>query len=389
MTDIAPCAAATAATMPRSGIREIMDLAWATPGCIHLEVGEPSFGTPEHIVEEVARAARDGWTKYLPNAGLPDLRAAIADKMATHCGYAAGPEQVVVTNGGVGALFGAMLATGEPGDGVLIPDPGWPNFAMIARLHGLRDQRYELRADQGFVPAAADLAAAADAGTRVLVLNSPSNPLGSVIPAARMADILAFAADRGLWVISDECYDALTFDDTWVSTAAVAAGMGEAARVVTVGTFSKTYAMTGLRVGYGVAPPELASVLAKLQEPTIACVNAPAQRGALAALTGSQDAVAEMRDTYRARRDLLSAELTAAGVEHLVPAGAFYLWARLGPRWPRAHAFALDLLRKEAVALAPGTAFGPSGEGWVRLSLATGTEALLTGARRFADRSGG
>jgi aspartate aminotransferase len=376
-----PVPAPTAATMPRSGIREVMDLAWATPDCIHLEVGEPGFPTPAHIVDAVAEAARTGWTKYVPNAGVPELRDAIAEKIASHNGFRVSPEQVIVTNGGVGALFTGMLATGEPGDGVLIPEPGWPNFAMIAQLHQLRSQPYKLRAEDGFLPTVAALEAAADAGTRILILNSPSNPLGTIIPADRLAEILTFAAKRDLWVVSDECYDAITFDDTWASTAAV----GEQDRVVTVGTFSKTYAMTGLRVGYAVVPPVLSPVLAKLQEPIVACVNATAQRGAIAALQGPQEPVDRMRAAYQERRDQVSALFDRLGVRYLPPSGAFYLWVEIAGRADDAQTFALELLRKRGVAVAPGTAFGPSGEGWVRLSLATDLDALLEGARRLSD----
>jgi aspartate aminotransferase len=215
----------------------------------------------------------------------------------------------------------------------------------------------------------------------VLILNSPSNPLGTIIPADRLAKILAFAAERDLWVISDECYDAITFDDTWASTAAV----GEQDRVVTVGTFSKTYAMTGLRVGYAVVPRVLAPVLAKLQEPIVACVNATAQRGALAALTGPQDAVEQMRLAYAERRDALAALFDRLGVRYLKPSGAFYMWVEIAGRADDAHTFAMELLRERGVAVAPGTAFGASGEGWIRLSLATDLDSLLEGARRLAD----
>lgn len=374
--------APTAAAMPRSGIREVMDLARKTPGCIHLEVGEPSFATPAHIVEAIAEAVRDGWTKYVPNAGIDELRSALAEKIAAHNGFTVSPDQVIVTSGGAGALFTAMLTTGEPGDGVLIPDPGWPNYAMTARLHGLRAQPYRLRPEDEFLPTVETLAAA-DEGTRVLMLNSPSNPLGTIIPADRMREILRFAADRDLWVISDECYDAITFDDTWTSAAA----NGHQERVITVGTFSKTYAMTGMRVGYAAVPPALSPVLAKLQEPIVACVNAAAQRGALAALRGPQDAVEQMRDAYRERRDALAALLDHLGVRYVRPSGAFYMWVEIAGRAPDAHTFAMELLRRRAVAVAPGTAFGASGEGWVRLSLASELEALLEGARRLAEFS--
>jgi aspartate aminotransferase len=376
----APAAAPTAAGMPRSGIREIMDLAWATPDCIHLEVGEPSFATPPHIVDAAARAAQDGWTKYVPNAGLPVLREAIAGKLRRHNGVQVDPGQVVVTAGGVQALYAAMLAVTEPGDHVLLPDPGWPNFAMIAHLLHLSPDFYPLRADHRFLPSIEDLERSLTPKTRLIVVNSPSNPLGSVIPASLLREIVTFAERHGLWVISDECYDAITLEPGFSSVAAA----GDPDRVLSCFSFSKTYAMTGWRVGYVAAPPKIAPVLQKLQEPIIACVNAPAQMAALAALTGPQDAVHQMVSDYRRRRDLLQALLSERGISFLPPAGAFYAWVSLGTQAPPAREFAARLLAERKVAIAPGTAFGAEGEGWVRLSLATDTDFLLEGARRLA-----
>jgi aspartate/methionine/tyrosine aminotransferase len=367
--------------MPRSGIREIMDLAWATPDCIHLEVGEPSFATPPHIVEAAARAARDGWTKYVPNAGLPALREAIAGKVRRQNGVTADPEQVVVTAGGVQALYAAMLAVTEPGDHVLLPDPGWPNFAMIAHLLHLSPDFYPLREGHRFLPSVEDLERAVTPQTRLIVLNSPSNPLGSVIPAPLVREIAAFAERHGLWVVSDECYDAIALEPGISSMAAV----GDADRVLSCFSFSKTYAMTGWRVGYVVAPAGIAPVLRKLQEPLVACVNAPAQMAALAALTGPQNVVDEMVGVYRQRRDSLKTLLEQEGIGLLPPAGAFYTWVSLDGYPGPAREFASRLLTEKHVAVVPGTAFGAEGEGWVRLSLATDTDLLLEGARRLAS----
>ena len=376
-----PAAGRTAAAMPRSGIREIMDLAWATPDCIHLEVGEPSFPTPPHIVDAAAKAARDGWTKYVPNAGLPVLREAITDKLARHNGVHVDPSQVVVTAGGVQALYAAMLAVTEPGDHVLLPDPGWPNFAMIAHLLHLSPDFYPLRADHRFLPSIEDLERSLTPQTRLILVNSPSNPLGTVMPASLLRDIVAFAERHGLWVISDECYDAITLEPGFSSVAAA----GDPDRVLSCFSFSKTYAMTGWRVGYVVAPAEVAPVLQKLQEPMIACVNAPAQMAALAAVTGPQDVVDQMVNDYRSRRDRLQALLGQHGISLLRPAGAFYAWVSLGTEAPPAREFSARLLAERQVATAPGTVFGAEGEGWVRLSLATDTELLLEGASRLAD----
>jgi aspartate/methionine/tyrosine aminotransferase len=370
---------ATIVAMPRSGIREIMDEAWQTPGAIVLAVGDPNFPTPPHVVDAADAAARAGKTGYVSNAGIPELREALAEKIRSRNGYDVSPNDVVVTNGGVEGIFAALAAVLDPGDGILLPDPGWPNFAMDATMLRARILSYPLLAENGFLPTIADLERLCDAGTKVLLLNSPSNPLGSVIDRARMREIAAFAASRNLWVVSDECYDETVFDDRFVSAAAVA----DPERTIAIYTFSKTYAMTGWRVGYVAAPPRAIAQIAKLQEPLISCVNAPAQYAALAALTGPQDVVAEMVSAYRERRDEVCRRLAAAGVPALPPSGAFYVWADVRASGLSSREFAFTLLRERNVAVAPGTAFGPGGEGFVRISLATEPAALYEGIERL------
>jgi len=357
-----------------------MELARPVGDAIHLEVGEPSFPTPPHIVEAAAQAARDGWTRYVSSAGIPKLREAIASKLRGHNRLEVEPGQVIVTAGGNAAVLAAMVAVLEPGDEVLIPDPAWPNFRMIAGVLHAPERLYPLRPDQGFLPAVEDLERLCGPRTRALLVNSPSNPLGTIIPADRLREVLAFAEERDLWVISDECYDQVTFDSGFVS----AASLGRPERVLSCYTFSKAYAMTGWRVGYLAGPPEAAALGDKIQQALASCVNAPAQMAALAALTGPQDAVEAMRDTYRERRDAVLALFAERGVACVPPAGAFYVWAEVAGRAASARQFANELLRQERVAVAPGTAFGPGGEGWVRLSLATETGDLLEGARRLA-----
>ena len=370
----------TAAGMSRSGIREVMDLAWQTPGCIRLEVGEPNFPTPPHIVQAAVDALHSGWTKYVQNAGIPELREELAAKVLHRNAIETTPDHIAVTNGAVEALYIALIALTEPGDAVLLPDPGWPNYEMMAHLLHLDARRYPLRAECGFLPALDDLEAVVTPRTRAIVVNSPSNPLGTVIPAALLAEIGDFAGRHDLAVISDEAYDEITFTGTAPSMAAVA----DPDRVVTCFSFSKTYAMTGWRVGYLVAPPELAPVLQKLQEPIIACVNAASQRAAIAALGGPQDVVAEMADAYRRRRDALLPVLERHGIAHVRPDGAFYFWASIGGYPGTSRELSRRLLAERGVAVAPGSAFGPSGEGWVRLSLATDEPLLLEGAERLA-----
>jgi aspartate aminotransferase len=376
--------AANAERMPRSGIREVMDLAWSLPGpIIGLHVGEPSFATPEHVRDGARQALARGETRYVPNAGIPPLREAIVGKLAAHNGIDVAPEQIVVSAGGMQALYVALCATIAAGDEVLVPDPGWPNFAMAVQLLQGSPVGYQLRAENGFRPDIAVLEEVVSDRTRALIVNSPSNPLGAVLDAGLAEALCRFADDHDLWLISDECYDAITFEAEHVSPAV----WDRHGRVLSCFSFSKTYAMTGMRVGYLVAPAQAAATAAKMQEPLIACVNAPAQYAALAALRGPQDFVAEMRDAYRDRRDAAAALLDNAGVDYLLPQGAFYMWIDVRDRCGGdVHTWALRLLREQGVAVAPGTTFGAAGEGWLRVSLATATDDLLEGLRRLADR---
>jgi aspartate/methionine/tyrosine aminotransferase len=370
---------ARATGLPAQAIREVMELAWRQPDAIHLEVGEPGFPTPAHIVEAAARAARDGHTRYTPNAGIVPLREALAEKVGRVNGYAAAPEQVVVGAGGVQVLHTVLLALTDPGDEILLPDPAWPDFVQMAHLLGTIPRHYHQTPETGFLPAVDELEELVTPRTRALVVNSPSNPLGAVVPAERAAELVAFAERHGLWLVSDECYDEIAFDGTFASPMSVA----PSPRVISVYSFSKVYAMTGWRVGYCVAPPEVAATLSRLQEPIVSCVNAPAQMGALAAVTGPQGIVAEMRDAYRERRDAAVALLQAAGVPVLRPAGAFYLWVDIGSSGRDSRDFAFSLIAERGVAVAPGTAFGAAGEGFARLSMAAELEPLLEGARRL------
>ncbi len=302
---------AAAATMPRSGIREIMDAAWGRTDLIHLEVGQPDFPTPPHIVAAAHEAALAGRTGYTPTAGIPALRAALAEKIRARNDFSVTPEQVVLGNGGGQAIHATLVALTEPGEGILLPDPAWPNFVMMASLLGLRAAHYSLTASGDYVPDVAELERLVTPGTRVLLLNSPSNPLGAVIGRERMTELLAFAARHDLWVVSDECYDEITFDGTAVSPAA----LDEDGRVATVFSFSKTYAMTGWRLGYVAAPPPAAAAIAKSQEALISCLNTPTQYAALAALQSPPEVVGDMVAAYRMRRDVAIRALTDHGVQ--------------------------------------------------------------------------
>lgn len=377
-----PQTAAHVEAMPRSGIRQVMDLAWSmSEPVIGLHVGEPSFATPEHVLDGARRAMAEGHTRYVPNPGIPALREAVASKVSKVNGFDTTPGQVVVSAGGMQALNLALSATVRAGDEVLIPDPGWPNFDMVTRLLQAEPVRYPLSPEHGFQPDLAVLEGLVTESTRAIIVNSPSNPLGTVLDAERVEQLCRFCDRHDLWLVSDECYDAITFDTEHVSPAR----FDDDGRVLSCFSFSKTYAMTGLRVGYLVAPEPSATTIAKMQEAILACVNAPAQHAALAALQGPQTPVEEMRSTYQRRRDRAARLLDSHEVGYVLPRGSFYLWIDVRDRaGGDVAAWSLELLRRQHVAVAPGTAFGPSGEGWVRVSLATDDDDLLEGLERIA-----
>ena len=278
-----------------------------------------------------------------------------------------------------------LLSVLAPGDEVLLPDPAWPNFGMIAHLLGARTANYPLVPRHGLLPRVEDLERLVGPRTRAVLINTPSNPLGAVIDRSTMQDLLDFARRHGLWLISDEVYDEIVFDDSFVSAGALAT---DEDLLISIYSFSKGYAMTGWRVGYAVVPSDLAPVLTKVQEPIISCVNAPAQMAALSALTGPQDVVAGMRDAYKARRDRLLGALEEEGLTAIRPSGAFYVWVDVSGAGVGSMQLARRLVLEERLAVAPGSAFGELGEGYVRLSLASAPGDLLEGARRLGGAIG-
>lgn len=367
--------------MPRSGIREVMDLSRERAGVLHLEVGEPDFQTPAHIVEAGARAARDGYTKYTANAGMLSLREAIAGKLARRNGIAAEPGQIVVTLGAVNALLTALMVLVEPGEAILVPDPGWPNYQMMATMLNARAVPYPLDRAAGYEPNLERLASLARRpGGKVLLVNSPGNPTGAVWNRETMQQVVEIARDHGLYVLSDEVYEEIVFEGEHVSPEL----FDDDGRVLTVSAVSKTYAMTGWRIGYLATTPELATQVAKTQEALVACPNAMAQVAAEAAVTGPQECVAEMRDAYRRRRDAAVHELRSADLLVNEPRGAFYVFADVSRATQDTAAFARALVVDHDVAVAPGSTFGPGGTGLVRLSLTSPVEAIEDGISRLA-----
>ena len=369
----------TVVGMPRSGIREIMDLAWQTPECTHLEVGEPDFATPAHIREAGMRAIAAGETRYTPNAGIEPLRRALADKIRRANGYDVDPRQIIVSAGAVEAIYASLVTLLSPGEEILLPDPGWPNFRMMADLLSAGVGFYPLRPENGFLPDPQDIKKRITERTRVLLVNFPSNPLGSVPSMSLVQELYAVASVHNLWIVSDECYDQILFTESCPSPSLV----DTEGRVISTYSFSKTYAMTGWRVGYAAVPTTLADTLAKVQEPLVSCVSGPAQHAALGALEGPQECVTDMVSAYRERRDAALAACNDAGLSYLVPEGAFYLWMSIEGR--DSTPFALELVKHKRVALAPGSAFGENGNGWIRISLANSSEAVVRGVQAVAE----
>lgn len=374
MADIAP----TAIAVQHSGIREIVNMVIGRPKgeVVRLEIGEPGFSTPAHIV--AAGAAAAATARYAPSAGHMALREALARRMARVTGVDVPAERIIVTQGGVQACALTMGALLSPGDEVLVPDPAWPNYEMIVAMLGGRTVRYPLPAASAFIPDPAQVAALMTPRTRVLVLNSPGNPTGAVFPKDVVRALVAAAAERDIVVLSDEVYDELIFEGEPADAIAM-----DPEHVVAVHSFSKTYAMTGWRVGWAVAPGWLAPTMAKLQEPMLSCIPDLTSAGALAALEGPQDAIADMRAAYRDRRDLCVELVTAAGIDVATPRGAFYLMVPLAEGVDSRSA-AIDLVA-HGVSVAPGTAFGSSAADHIRISLASEEPDLREGIRRLTD----
>lgn len=379
--------ASRATEVPGSGIREIVHMALdAGEDVQRLEIGEPGYPTPRHVVEAAHELALRG-ARYTASAGTAPLREAVAAKLARVNGLDVPARQVVVTQGAVQACALTLAALMEPGSEVLVPDPAWPNYEMLVILLGGRPVRYPLRAASGFVPDPAEVAALVTPATAAIVLNTPANPTGATFPAAVVEQLVSVARDRGVVLLSDEVYDELIFDGLPPANAAAY----DPDTVVGIYSLSKTYAMTGWRVGYAVAPPWLAPTLEKLQEPLLSCVSDVTQAGALAALTGPQECVAEMREGYRARRDLALELIGREGLRCPTPQGAFYLMLPLSAGVD-SRAAAIDLVGR-GVAVAPGTSFGDAAADHLRLSLAADPSTITEGIARIAawhrDTDGG
>ena len=348
---------------------------------IHLEIGEPDFPTPRHIVDAAKRALDEGWTHYGPPQGLPELREAIALYISRTRGIRVGPEHVCVVPGGKPIIFFPMMALLEPGDEVIYPNPGFPIYESMINFLGAKPVPIPLVEERGFSFDLNLLRERLSAKTKMLIFNSPHNPTGGVIPAADIRAIAEMVRDRDLIVLADEIYSRIYFDEAPLSITTIP-GMLE--KTIILDGFSKTYAMTGWRMGYGVMPEWLVEPVNKLMVNSNSCTASFTQRAGIAALNGPQDEVVKMIAEFRRRRDAFCAGLNGLpGVRCAIPGGAFYAYPNItGTGW-KSDALADALLKKAGLACLSGTSFGAYGEGYLRFSIANSYENLMAAIERM------
>ncbi|MEP7363790.1 MAG: pyridoxal phosphate-dependent aminotransferase [Acidobacteriota bacterium] len=348
---------------------------------VHLEIGEPDFPTPPHVVAAAKQALDDEWTHYGPTQGYPDFREAIAHHIGTTRNITVTPNQVSVVPGGKPIIFFPMMALLEAGDEVIFPNPGFPIYESMIGFLSATPVPVPLVEDRGFSFDLDVLRSKLSPKTKLVILNSPQNPTGGLIPAGDMAEIANMLRDRDVMVLSDEIYCRIVYGEKPVSIASFP-GMQE--KTIILDGFSKTYAMTGWRLGYGVMPAWLVEAVNKLMVNSNSCTASFTQRAGLAALTGPQDDVTAMVAEFRRRRDAFIAALnTLPGFQCRMPEGAFYAFPNIKGTGRPAKQFADDLLQHAGVACLSGTAFGAYGEGYLRFSYANSLENLLEAVERI------
>ncbi len=353
------------------------------PDAISLGIGEPDFVTPWRVREAGIYSLERGHTHYTPNRGIRPLLQELALYLERRFGLSYDPErELLVTVGGSEAIDIALRAVLEPGDGVLIPQPCFVSYVPCAVLTGGRALSVVTSVEHSFQVQVGDLAEACDETTRVLLISYPSNPTGAVMPRAGMEALVEFAAERDLLVISDEVYAELTYDGAHCSAAAVPGGRQ---RTILVGGFSKAWAMTGWRLGFAAGPADIIEAMVKVHSYAVMCSPTTAQEAAIEALRACDEDVDHMRREYNQRRRVIVNRLNAMGLDCFEPKGAFYAFPAVSATGLTSEQFAERLLEEEKVAVVPGTAFGPSGEGFVRCSYATSMSLIEEAMSRMAS----
>jgi len=371
-------------TIPRSGIRDFFEIVQSMKEVISLGIGEPDFVTPWHIRESAIYSLEKGCTGYTSNLGAPRLRRAIAAYVESHFSVGYNPhDEIIVTVGVSEAIDLALRALLNPGDEVLYHEPCYVSYSPSILLAGGVPVAVATRAEDEFTLRAADLEKSITPKTRVLMLNFPTNPTGAVMPQDELKKIADLAVKHDLVVLSDEIYSELTYDEVPHHSIAALPGMKE--RTVFLHGFSKAFAMTGWRIGYACGPADIIEAMMKIHQYSILCAPVMAQEAALEALERGQRSMERMREEYRLRRNLIVTSLNEAGIPCHLPKGAFYVFPDIRDTGMTSKEFALKLLEEKKVAVVPGTAFGPSGEGYVRCSYATALDQIKVAMERIAD----
>ncbi len=367
---------------PASGIRKMFELADKYENVISLTVGEPAFDTPENIKNAAKMSLDRNNTHYVSNAGIPALRKAIAEKYSKMVGDDYSQDNVMIAIGGMEAIFLALLATVNPGDEVLIPDPGYPNYQGQTVILGANAINVPIHEKNGFNIQAKDIEAAITERTKALILNSPSNPLGSVLSREELAEIAKVVEKYDLFVISDEVYEEIIYDGHRHHSISQFPEIRE--NVLVVNSLSKTYAMTGWRIGYVVGSEKIIQAMPKIQEGIASCVSPFIQDAALEAIRSSGESVKFMQKEYSRKRHIVIEEINKIrGLEYKGSPGSFYAFVNIKGTGMTSQEFAEKLVVEEQVLVVPGSAFGAMGEGYVRIVFAGSDDDLREAFRRM------
>ena len=370
--------------IPRSGIRDFFEIVQSMKDVISLGIGEPDFVTPWHIREAAVYSLEKGKTGYTSNLGSPRLRRSIAAYVEKHFSVSYNPhDEIIVTVGVSEAIDLALRALLNPGDEVLYHEPCYVSYGPSIRLAGGVPVPVATRGEDEFSLRAADLEQAVTKKTRVLMLNFPTNPTGAVMPIEELKKIAAFAAKHDLVILTDEIYSELTYDGVPHHSIAALPGMKE--RTVFLHGFSKAFAMTGWRIGYACGPADIIEAMMKIHQYSMLCAPIMAQEAAVEALERGTRSMERMREEYRLRRNFIVSSLNEAGIPCHLPKGAFYVFPDIRGTGLTSREFSLKLLETKNVAVVPGTAFGPCGEGYVRCSYATAMDQIKIAVERITD----
>ena len=370
--------------IPRSGIRDFFEIVQSMREVISLGIGEPDFVTPWHIREAAIYSLEKGKTGYTSNLGSPRLRRAIAKHVEQHFSVEYNPhDEIIVTVGVSEAIDLALRALINHGDEVIYHEPCYVSYSPSIQLAGGVPVAVATRAEDEFSLKASDLEKAVTPKTRVLMLNFPTNPTGAVMPLEELKRIAAFAVKHDLVVLTDEIYSELTYDDVPHHSIAALPGMKE--RTLFLHGFSKAFAMTGWRIGYACGPADIIEAMMKIHQYSMLCASIMSQEAACEALERGQRSMERMKEEYRLRRNYIVSSLNDAGIPCHLPKGAFYVFPDIRGAGLSSKDFSLKLLDAKKVAVVPGTAFGPSGEGYVRCSYATGMDQIKLACSHIAE----